>query len=118
MALQVGPFCYADAQAAGSASCARFEPVTSVTDSAVRTVTCEGSNSDGSLNLRAVSAPPDGSASAVVATVVQPMAYAECTQGDVVQAVTTIGVAIAVVWVIWWGYSRVSKVLEWGRGEQ
>ena len=115
--VQVGSFCYADLASAAGAACAAQVPSSTVSGPNVVTLSCSGVSVAGNMVMQTSVAPVDGSASAVSYTVQVSPSFPPCSQSDVVAALTTVAVAMAVVYVSWWGYKRLSSLLLWGRGE-
>lgn len=116
MSVQVGAFCYVDQSAAAAAACAAHVPVSTLSGTNVVTLSCEGVSPAGGLLMRTSVAPVDGSASAVSHSVETAPSFAPCMQSDIVQAGIEVALAAAVVLVLPWGYTRINKLLSWGRG--
>lgn len=117
MSMQVGASCYASSVDAGRAACASFDPVTTITASSVRTVTCASSDGvTGALNL-SVSDTDIATNTTTITAISQLPAFPDCVQSDYVDAIGIIFAGLLSIWCIWICAWKLLSFLGWSRGE-
>ena len=117
MPLQVGLSCYATPVDAGQAACASFQPVTTVTASSVRTVTCSSADAaSGALNLSV--ATTDTTTNVTTTQLISQLeTYPPCSHGDYLVAFEVIFSGILGILTMIWCYKKLLDFLGWSRGE-
>jgi hypothetical protein len=117
VSLQVGAFCYANAVEAGRAACSQFQPVTSLSGTLFKTITCTGSDATtGSLSLD-LKTFDTAALTMTEQTFSQSLNYSDCVNQDYVDAAEVIFPALVAVWVVWICGRKMMDVLGWSRGD-
>ena len=117
MSLQVGTSCYATAVDAGRAACSQFEPVSTISGSIVKTVSCSSSDpSTGALILDINSIDSSTNAASSV-QVTQNISFPPCVQQDYIDAAEVIAGSLLAFWVVGYAGYKIMALLDWSRGE-
>lgn len=117
MSLQVGSVCYASPVDAGSAACAAFVPVSSISGGQVQTVSCGSSDSTtGALNLTVSSTNISSGVTSSI-QISQLQTFPPCAQGDFIAAFEVLFAGLLGLWAMWYGGSKLIGFLGWSRGQ-